>query len=88
MEEMAMGKIRYLAAGDSSVSVEFGNEISPEINRQIRAFKIAVEKSDIPGIVETVPTYRSLLVNYRPEVIRFQELTKEFEGLMGSWEAS
>ena len=42
MEEMAMGKIRYLAAGDSSVSVEFGNEISPEINRQIRAFKIAV----------------------------------------------
>ena len=52
-----MGKVRYLAAGDSSVSVEFGNEISPEINRQIRAFKIAVEKSGIPGIVETVPTY-------------------------------
>ena len=23
-----MGKVRYLAAGDSSVSVEFGNEIS------------------------------------------------------------
>ena len=61
-----MGKVRYLAAGDSSVSVEFGNEISPEINRQIRAFKIAVEKSGIPGIVETVPTYRSLLVNYKP----------------------
>ena len=79
-----MGKVRYLAAGDSSVSVEFGNEISPEINRQIRAFKIAVEKSGIPGIVETVPTYRSLLVNYKPEVIRFQDLTKEFEGLLGS----
>ena len=64
-----MSEVRYLVAGDSAVCVEFGNEISPEINKKIRAFKIAVEKSDIPGIVETVPTYRSLLVHYHPEVI-------------------
>ena len=61
-----MDGVRYLAAGDSAVCVEFGNEISPEINKKIRAFKIAVEKEQIPGIVETVPTYRSLLVHYRP----------------------
>ena len=45
-----MSEVRYLVAGDSAVCVEFGNEISPEINKKIRAFKIAVEKSDIPGI--------------------------------------
>ena len=56
-----MSEVRYLVAGDSAVCVEFGNEISPEINKKIRAFKIAVEKSDIPGIVETVPTYRSCI---------------------------
>ena len=66
-----MSEVRYLVAGDSAVCVEFGNEISPEINKKIRAFKIAVEKSDIPGIVETVPTYRSLLVHYHPDVIGF-----------------
>ena len=55
-----MSEVRYLVAGDSAVCVEFGNEISPEINKKIRAFKIAVEKSDIPGIVETVPTSRSV----------------------------
>ena len=44
-----MSEVRYLVAGDSAVCVEFGNEISPEINKKIRAFKIAVEKSDIPG---------------------------------------
>ena len=53
-----MSEVRYLVAGDSAVCVEFGNEISPEINKKIRAFKIAVEKSDIPGIVETVPKFR------------------------------
>ena len=42
-----MSEVRYLVAGDSAVCVEFGNEISPEINKKIRAFKIAVEKSDI-----------------------------------------
>lgn len=79
-----MSEVRYLVAGDSAVCVEFGNEISPEINKKIRAFKIAVEKSDIPGIVETVPTYRSLLVHYHPEVIGFKELTEKFDKLMGS----
>lgn len=79
-----MGKVRYLVSGDCAVCVEFGNEISPEINREIRAFKIAVEKENIEGIVETIPTYRSLLVVYKPEVIRFGELTKKFDAIMGS----
>ncbi len=79
-----MSDVRYLVSGDCAVCVEFGNKISPDINTKIRAFKIAVEKSGIEGIVETVPTYRSLLVHYKPEVIGFKELTKEFEDLMGS----
>ena len=79
-----MGEVKYLVSGDCAVCVEFGNEISPEINRKIRAFKIAVEKEGIEGIVETVPTYRALLVVYKPEVIRFKELTEKFEAIMGA----
>ena len=76
-----MEKIKYLVSGDCTVCVEFGNEISPEINRRIRAFKIALEKEAIDGVVETIPTYRSLSVVYRPEVIRFGELTKKFDAV-------
>ena len=79
-----MSDVKYLVSGDCAVTVEFGNEISPEINRKIRAFKIALEKEQIEGIVETVPTYRSLLVVYRPEVIRYRELTEKFDAVMGS----
>lgn len=82
-----MAKVRYLVSGDCAVCVEFGNEISPEINRKIRAFKIAVEKAAIEGIVETVPTYRSLLVVYKPEMIRFRELTERFEGILSSMDS-
>lgn len=77
-----MSDVRYLVSGDSAVCVEFGNEISPEINRKIRAFKIALEKEQIEGIVETVPTYRSLLVVYEPETVSFGELTKRFDEVM------
>ena len=77
-----MSEVRYLPSGDCAVCVEFGNEISPEINAKIRAFKIALEKENIDGIVEAVPTYRSLLVVYRPEVILFKELTEKFDGIM------
>lgn len=82
-----MGDVKYLVSGDCAVCVEFGNEISPEINRKIRAFKIAVEKENIEGIVETVPTYRSLLVVYDPAVIRFKELTDKFEAIMGTMDS-
>ncbi len=77
-----MSKVRYLVSGDRAVCVEFGNEISPEINRRIRAFKIAVEQSGIEGIIETIPTYRSLTVIYRPEVIGFYEITKKLDAVM------
>ena len=46
-----MADVRFLLSGDSSVTVEFGNEISPAINAQIRAFTIALEESKLPGIV-------------------------------------
>ena len=78
-----MADVRFLLSGDSSVTVEFGNEISPAINAQIRAFTIALEESKLPGIVEVVPTYRSLMVHYDPGVIRYVELVKERKGLMG-----
>ena len=65
------------------MTVEFGNEISTEINAKIRAFNIALQQSKIPGIVETVPTYRSLAVHYDPEVILYGALVKKLKGLLG-----
>lgn len=78
-----MADVRFLLTGDTSLSVEFGNEISTEINAKIRAFNIALENSKIPGIVETVPTYRSLMVHYDPSVIRYEPLVKRMKGLLG-----
>ena len=78
-----MAEVRFLLTGDTSLTVEFGNEISEEINAQIRAFNIALDHSGIKGIVETVPTYRSLMVHYDPGVIAYGPLVKKLKGLLG-----
>lgn len=79
-----MQEIRFLLTGDTSVTVEFGNEISTEINGRIRAFQIAVNQKKIPGIVEMVPTYRSVAVHYRPEVITYDALCAKLRELLGA----
>ena len=78
-----MADVKFLLTGDTSVTVEFGNEISTEINAKIRAFNIALQQSKIPGIVDTVPTYRSLMIHYDPGVILYGPLVKKLKGLLG-----
>lgn len=78
-----METVRFLAAGDCAVTVELGDGISEAVNRRIRALSLALEKSPIPGVVETVPTYRSLMVHYDPGVIAYPALEKALRGLIG-----
>lgn len=78
-----MENVRFLLTGDTSVAVEFGNEIHPAINARIRAFNIAIRESGIRGIVETVPTYRSLMVHYDPGIILYDALVAKLKKLLG-----
>lgn len=71
-----MPEARILTAGDSALTVEFGNEISEEINGRVQALDDAIQKAGIPGVVETVPTYRSLLVCYDPCIVRQKALAR------------
>lgn len=66
-------EVKYLASGDRAVVMEFGNEIAKEINAKIRATMDAIG-TNVDGIVEMVPTYRSLTVIYDPMKIEYHEL--------------
>jgi len=64
----------YLVAGDCALVVEFGDRIDAAINEQVRRLDRRLAGASIPGIIETVPTYRSLMVVYDPGLIGFDEL--------------
>jgi inhibitor of KinA len=48
------------------VIVEYGDAISPEINLKVRTMAMAIAEQKPAGIVEVIPTYRSLLIVYDP----------------------
>lgn len=79
-----MSAIRFLLTGDTSVSVEFGDEIREEINHKIRAFSFTLAESPIPGVVEVVPTYRSLMIHYDPGIVLYDDLVRQLKALLGS----
>lgn len=68
------GKVRFLPAGERGLIVELGNEISIEINEQVGALAVAIQRAGIPGLVEVIPTYRSLGIEYDPLVTSFDEM--------------
>ena len=62
-----MNEIKIYTAGDSSVLIEFGQEISPEINAQITALVRLIKAQHIEGVTDMIPAFASLLINYDPE---------------------
>lgn len=77
-----MQEIRILTAGDSSLLVEFGQEISPQINRRIAAVVQLMKEQQIEGVVDMIPAFCSLLINYDPRVIGYQELKARVQNLV------
>ena len=73
---MRRSEINVKISSDRSVSVEFANEISVRINREIRAFMMLLGDAEILGIVEIVPTYRAVLIHYEPDVLPYDELIR------------
>ena len=59
-------------AATPPLTVEFGREIDPVVNARVLGPRCAAS-SGSPGVMETVPTYRSLLVHYDPAAIGFRE---------------
>lgn len=49
-----------------ALCVELGDEISLEVNTRVRALEFLIQDKGVAGVVETVPSFRSLLVYYDP----------------------
>lgn len=67
---------RLTVAGDSALALEFGDSIDPVLNDRVLALDAALAREPIAGVVEIVPTYRSLMVHYDPTAIDFAKLGK------------
>src|SRR5262249_11027727 len=74
--------IRFLACGDTALSVEFGDRIDRRVSARVLALAGKVEAAAISGVVEIVPTFRSLLIHYDPAVLTQADLKSRLSPLL------
>jgi len=61
--------------------VEYGDVIDPDINNTVRSMAIVMERESLKGVLETIPTYRSMLIIYDPTITNPKKLKKEIIAL-------
>jgi len=75
-------KPRFLQSGDTALVVEFGSAIDRKVSALVLALGRRVTSAAIPGVVEVVPTFRSLMVHYDPLVIPNASLRQRIRPLL------
>lgn len=69
MERPVIG-VRVLDAGDAALTVEFGDQIDPVLLAAVTALDRGIAREQaagrLPGLIETMPTFRSLTVFFEP----------------------
>ena len=53
--------------GESAVVVEFGDIVDPAIQKRVERLTAALDGSDVPGLLEVVPSFRSVLIEFDPD---------------------
>ena len=76
------GTYRILPAGDTALVVEFGDSIDRNINAKVLALAQRLNEVRLEGIIEWVPTFRSLLVHYDPHLLPIGSLNAHIAELM------
>lgn len=74
--------VRFLPCGDTALAVELGNRVDRRINALVLALAARVKAAAVAGIVEVVPTFRSLTIHYDPLTVPQSELKARLTPLL------
>lgn len=72
---------RFLASGDTALVVELGDSIDRRVSEQVLGLAGRIRRAALAGVIEIVPTFRSLMVHYDPLRSSAAELTAAIEAL-------
>jgi KipI family sensor histidine kinase inhibitor len=73
---------KVLLAGDTALVVDFGNRVDLQVSAKVLALAQRLKKLRIAGVIETVPTIRSLIIYYEPLSLSTAALQEQILELM------
>ena len=74
--------VRFLLSGDTALVVEFGDRADRALNDRVLRLSALLRSSNTRGVIETVPTYRSVMVLYDPLITDSASLISAIENLL------
>lgn len=82
-------KFNIYQISETSVLIEFGNEINPETNKKIRILCEYLENNPFNGLVEYIPYFTSVSIIYDPLKINpFEKVREKLESILSSLDFS
>ena len=73
--------MRVFPLGDSAATIEFGNEISIDLNKRALALAELLADQPFNGLIEAVPAYASVTVFYDPQQTRYETVKRDLTSL-------
>lgn len=67
-------QIIFTPKGADAVLITFGQEIQEVTNQEIRRFLTAMEKRPFPGVLDKIPSYCHITIQYDPEACYYEEI--------------
>lgn len=74
--------------GDTGFSIEFGAGIDRAVNARVMALHAALRDAKPPGLIETIPSFRALLVQYDPLLVTRAELESLIRAMLPDLKAA
>ncbi len=77
---------RLVPLGDAALTVELGNKIDPAVNDVVISFADLVRAQAWEGVMDVVPTYRSITIHFDPHGLDIDKLSNKLLELRRSTE--
>ena len=78
-----MPKLTFQPSGDTGLTVIAGDTADRATSAKVLELRQILAAANLPGVIETVPTYLSLLVHYDPGLTSHAELVQAIGSLAG-----
>jgi KipI family sensor histidine kinase inhibitor len=79
---------RLLPCGDTALAVELGDRVDRRVSALVLALAESVKAAAVAGVVEAVPTFRSLMIHYDPLTVSQTELKARLAPLLSGLRAA
>lgn len=77
-----MQDIKLKIVGDSAVLLQFEEKIEPQINAAISSIVTMIKEQQVEGVIDMIPAFCSLLINYDSRIISYEEISKRLLAIM------